>query len=94
MGLLLRNRVGPVSVLSVAFANATIFFILSNFGVWLSELNGYAMNLSGLLECYYMGIPFFGNSVAGDVFYASLFFGIYHAFMTAFRVPVTESEEA
>lgn len=94
LGMLMRERVGPFSVLSAAVLNATIFFIVSNFGVWLSKLNGYEMSLRGLVECYYMGIPFFGNSVAGDVFYASLFFGLYQAVISFLPARATETEEA
>lgn len=93
IGIGLRDRVGPISVMSAAFANATLFFIVSNFGVWLSELNGYAMSLSGLLECYYMAIPFFGNSVASDVFYSSLFFGLYQAIVAYLPKQEVQTEE-
>lgn len=94
IGMTLRDRVRPVFVLSAAFANAMVFFIVSNFGVWLSELNGYQKSFAGLLECYYMAIPFFGNSVAADVFYCSLFFGLYQAIMAYLPSRALESEEA
>lgn len=93
IGVALRGRVGPVSVVSAAFANALVFFVVSNFGVWLSELNGYAMNLTGLGECYYMAIPFFGNSVASDIFYSSLFFGLYQAIIAYLPSREVQTEE-
>jgi hypothetical protein len=93
IGVLMRDRVGPISVLSAAFANATVFFIVSNFGVWLSELNGYQKNLTGLVECYYMAIPFFGNSVASDVFYSSLFFGLFQAIVAYLPSREVQTEE-
>lgn len=46
-----------------------IFFLVTNFGVWLS---GYPLNLEGLLLCYTMAIPFFINSIAGDLFFSYL----------------------
>ena len=34
---------------------------------------GYPKNLEGLLLCYTMAIPFFGYSIAGDLFFGYLF---------------------
>ena len=47
-----------------------IFFLISNFGVWIL---GYPKNLEGLILCYTMAIPFFGYSIAGDLFFGYLF---------------------
>ena len=51
-------------------SGALIFFILSNFGVWLS--GGYGYNLAGLSECYFLAIPFFSNTLLSTIFYALL----------------------
>ena len=43
-----------------------IFFIVSNFGVWLfSDI--YTLNFEGLIHCYTMAIPFFQNSLIGSL---------------------------
>jgi len=39
----------------------------------------YPHTLQGLLQTYVMGIPFFGNSIAGDLFWTALLFGLYDA---------------
>ncbi len=44
------------------FIGSLIFFIISNFGVWLSG-NLYVRNLDGLIECYFMALPFFKNTI-------------------------------
>lgn len=59
-----------------SFAASFSFFAITNFAVW-SEGLMYPMNLSGLLQCYYNAIPFFRNSLAGDLFYSSLIFVLY-----------------
>lgn len=65
------------SVMSVAgssLAGSVVFFLLSNFGVW--AFGGmYAHSISGLLMCYTLAIPFITYSIAGDLFYNTLFFG-------------------
>lgn len=55
---------------------SVIFFIVSNFGDWLSGIN-YPVTWEGLVTCYVMAIPFFGNTVLGDLFYVALLFGTY-----------------
>ena len=62
------------TIKSIKFGNiilsSTIFFIISNFGVWLI---GYPKTIDGLIICYTMAIPFFGYSLAGDMFFGYLF---------------------
>ena len=46
-----------------------IFFIITNFGVWaLGSL--YEKNLKGLIECYILAIPFFGNTFLSTLVFA------------------------
>ncbi|MGB1449788.1 MAG: DUF6580 family putative transport protein [Flavobacteriaceae bacterium] len=59
-----------VSITSVLGASV-LFFIVSNFGVWLLY---YPLTLEGLLTCFTLAIPFFGNTLAGDLFYTALLF--------------------
>ena len=49
------------------FLSSCIFFVVSNFGVWLL---GYPLTLEGFILCFTMAIPFFGYSIAGDLFYS------------------------
>ncbi len=58
------------------FLSSLIFYIVSNFGVWL-EGTLYPQTLNGLIDFYVMAIPFFGNQVLGDLFYLGLLFGGY-----------------
>ena len=56
---------------SNALLSSTIFFIVTNFAVWMSGTM-YPPTLDGLILCYTMAIPFFGNTLAGTLFYVSL----------------------
>ena len=56
---------------SNALLSSTIFFVITNFAVWTSGTM-YPMTLDGLILCYTMAIPFFGNTLAGTLFYVSL----------------------
>lgn len=60
----------------VTVAGSTIFFLMSNFAVWVWS-GMYVHSVTGLLRCYAMALPFFRNSLIGDLFYTALLFGVY-----------------
>ncbi|HJU77308.1 MAG TPA: DUF6580 family putative transport protein [Sphingomicrobium sp.] len=57
-----------------ALAASVLFFLVTNFGVWLL-MDYYPKTLAGLAACYVAAIPFFQNTLAGDLFYSALLFG-------------------
>lgn len=76
-GLWLRKHQGITTTLGVTFTGSILFFILTNFGVWLSAQPMYPHNLAGLFQCYTAAIPFFRNSMIGDLIYVGAMFGTY-----------------
>jgi len=56
-----------------SLAASTLFFLISNFGVWLG--GWYPITGLGLLACYTSAIPFFGYTIAGDLLFTILLFG-------------------
>jgi len=76
IGLWLRERRSIARISLATLLGAAQFFIVTNFAVW-QFLGGYSHTASGLVACYIAGIPFFWNTLAGDAFYAALFFGGY-----------------
>ncbi len=59
---------------SGAIAAAIIFFLITNFGVWILGSYGYTFN--GLLTCYILAIPFFGNTLISTVLFSVVIEGI------------------
>ena len=57
---------------------ALVFFIITNFAVWLN--GGYGYTLEGLLTCYTVAIPYFGNTILGNLTYSAILFGSYEYF--------------
>ena len=49
--------------------SSTIFFLVSNFGVWLLH---YPNTIYGLFQCYLLALPFFLNTILGDLVYGAL----------------------
>ena len=69
------------------FAGSLIFFIISNFGVWILGSPGvdnlpYDKNLNGLIECYILAIPFFGNTFLSTVIFSYPAIFIYRSLAT------------
>ena len=62
MGYFLK-KINLTSVLS----SSVIFFVVTNFGVWLI---GYPNTVEGFITCYVAALPFFGWTIAGDLFYS------------------------
>lgn len=66
-------------ILAASLVSSVSFFIITNFGVWASSAL-YAKNTQGLLNAYAMGLPFFKNTLFGDIFYSFfLFYGFHYA---------------
>ena len=55
-----------------SFLGAFLFFITSNFSVWL--LGGYSYDFSGIITCYMMAIPFFKNTLLSTLIYSFILF--------------------
>lgn len=76
IGLWLRNHKTFRNVIFASIGSSILFFIITNFGVWLMGTM-YDKSFAGLLEAYIMGLPFFRNTLLGDLGYVGLFFGSY-----------------
>lgn len=76
IGTWLVNRRGILRIGGAVFLGALQFFLVTNFAVW-QLLGTYPHTLTGLAACYLSGLPLFGNALAGDAVYATLFFGIF-----------------
>jgi len=72
----LKERANPLRVGFVGALAATIFFLISNFGVWAEGLL-YPKTWLGLIDCYIAAIPFFRNMLVADVVFGVGFFTLY-----------------
>lgn len=77
LGWTLRRNSSPGRVVAVCIGGSLIFFLISNFGVW-AQGSLYPRTWQGLIECYIAALPFFRNTVLGNILYAGLMFGSYH----------------
>ena len=64
----LGRKINLKNLFLYSFAGSILFFIITNFGVWLLGSPGldnvpYEKNLQGLIKCYILAIPFIKNTV-------------------------------
>lgn len=85
------NRSGVMAWLAASsLAGASAFFLLSNFGVFAGGSYGYSW--AGLSRCYLNAIPFFSNTLAGDLFFGFVLFGGAWAFGKVNRTGLTGTD--
>ncbi|HRZ43540.1 MAG TPA: hypothetical protein P5228_12645 [Bacteroidales bacterium] len=86
LGMSLRNRTSALGVGTTAVAASVIFFLITNFGAWLT-MPMYTKDAAGLMMAYLNGLAFFNdgamgvspfiNTLLGDLFYTGVLFGSY-----------------
>ena len=81
IGLLVRKYKNAGTIALGTLAGSMLFYLTTNFAVWAFS-GMYPITLEGLMLSYTMAIPFFKFTLLGDLFYVSLFFGIYELAMS------------
>jgi len=76
LGFWLKKNKKWYTIGGSAILGAVLFFLITNFAVW-AFTPWYAKTFSGLIQCYLMALPFFRNTLLGNLFYVSIFFGVY-----------------
>lgn len=83
IGLWVQKHKSFRNVILASLGSSILFYLITNFGVWLTGTM-YAKSLNGLFESYIMGLPFFRNTLLGDLGYVGLFFGGYELVLRLF----------
>ena len=86
IGCHLRTTENPWRIGGAALLGSGQFFLITNFGMWLSGISIYPLTASGLLACYLGGIPYLGRTLVSDLAYSGLLFGL-HAWLTRTALP-------
>ena len=74
LGMWLRQNQTIARTVLAALAGSILFFAITNFAVW-AKLGSYPATGAGLMACYVAAIPYFQNTVLGDLFYTAVLFG-------------------
>jgi len=84
---MLRGRRTAWMIGGTALAAETLFFLVTNFGVW-SSTGMYSHDLAGLLICYEMAVPFFRNSLLATAVFTPIAFSSWAVLPELIPVPV------
>ena len=76
IGFLLKDRVTLTNTAFATVVASVLFFLLTNLGAWLTS-GLYAKSAEGLMQAYVAGIPFFQNSLLGNLVFVAVIFGGY-----------------
>lgn len=80
LGIAALRKITVLNVLLTSLAASLLFFLLSNFGVWMvaGGVAPYTHDAAGILNTYVLGIPFLGNTILGDMVSSGVLFGAYY----------------
>ena len=91
LGWTLRGKFNWLKIGGASLAGSTIFFLLTNFGVWTAWAM-YPRNMAGLAQCYIAGIPFYRNELIGDLVWNAIMFGSYYWLIERRKAAIPASE--
>ena len=78
LGSVIKKYKTPTTILFCSLGSSILFFVVTNYAVW--QFSGmYEHSIVGILECFTLALPFFKNSLFGDLFYTGVIFGAYEA---------------
>lgn len=93
LGFWVRRHRNAVGIAGAAMTGSVLFFIVTNLGVWgLQSL--YPKTLTGLEACFINAIPFFRNTLSGDLIYTLTMFGALSLAELAFPALRTSAVES
>ena len=72
-----------LSRLSGALLGALIFYLISNFGVWITGSYGYT--IEGLIACYTLALPFFGYTLVSTIVFSSIIESVIYFYKTKIK---------
>lgn len=77
IGFFMRN-INIGNIVSFSFLAPTVFFLLSNFSVWIGG-GGWQRpkTFEGLMLCYMDGLPFYRGALMATLVFGAVLFGLY-----------------
>jgi hypothetical protein len=75
---MLRKNPSVMPAIAASLVSSVLFFLITNYGTWVTGVL-YPQTAEGLMMAYTAGIPFFRNSILGDLFFTAILFGGFQA---------------
>jgi len=87
LGTTLGSRPKVLRLIGASLASSVSFFLITNFTSWAVGTLPYPRDLSGILDSYKLGLPFFRHALEGDLLFTMAMFATpvaLHALNSAF----------
>jgi hypothetical protein len=94
IGLWLKSHKRPLPVIGATLFSSVLFFVVTNFGVWAIGPEMYPKTWAGLVECFVAAIPFFRNTVMGDLVYTGVLFGVFELITYLVKNPAKAQQQS
>ncbi len=94
IGQWLKSHKKLLPIVGAALFSSFFFFAVTNFGVWAVGPELYPRTLVGLSECYVAAVPFFRNTVLGDLVYTGALFGMFEMLTNFVKSPAKAQQQA
>jgi hypothetical protein len=76
LGWVLLKKVKITNIVVASLIGSTLFFLVTNFGAWYADpFNMYSKGIDGLAASYTLGLPYFLNTLLGDLVWCGVLFG-------------------
>lgn len=101
LGMVLLRKITVGRILAASTLSSVLFFLITNFAVWMHPGSLYPKTFMGLLASYIAGLQFyqqdlfgnlFLNTVMGDLFFTTLMVGCFEWLKT--KAPALDTLEA
>jgi hypothetical protein len=76
LGMYVGKNTNARNIFTASLLSSVLFFIITNFGCW--AVGGFQGGATGLATIYVAGIPFFGPTLVGDLFFNGILFGSFY----------------
>lgn len=89
LGLWVRKNESWLKIGGATLAGSILFFLITNGAVWAFG-SMYPHTFGGLIACYAAGLPFWRNTLLGDIFFTAVFFGLYELARKYVEIPLKQ----
>ena len=73
---MIRVKPGGGRIMASALVSSLAFYAITNFAVWYFGI-WYTRDFAGFIRCYAAGLPFLKYTIAGNLFWSMMLFGLY-----------------
>ena len=81
LGIALKNKATSSKIIGGTLIASILFFFITNIGSWASPLSIYPKTLTGLWAAIIAGVPFFRNTMLGNLIFIPLFIVFFEYYM-------------